>query len=425
MIPVTASRHRGLGLAFHCSPCQFHAANASPMKTNVKLQRFSLQTMTSESAPEPVPASCRRDITNAKRPDTAYTVYEEGDAAATKSNSIYSCPAFYGPRAIGLTAVTVSTMPLSPQFMEDVWVRRHVYISYTSSDSHLILSRSFSAAGHTLLVYDYLLTFREEFVYIWKAPWTVIKIVFLLSRYGNLIGQTAIRLEEAGLLAHNSQKFCQGFSIFTTCFMLVSIQSIHILVLLRAWAIWGTRRRVMMSFAWSYVGCIVVLVASAVYGLYAGDIQFQFLDVAQVCVATGPKYVWSIYVGSFILDAVLFVLTMRSLRIYSREFQQLYPSSLLHVLVRDATLFFIASMFINALTVISWTAFRTHPTYFLGKGFATPLLSVAGQRLVLNLRSLQTRSYETRDLSREVDRQLQAFAEVDLDDVEELEGVRE
>lgn len=32
------------------------------------------------SAPEPVPASRRRDITNAQRPDTVYTVYEDGDA---------------------------------------------------------------------------------------------------------------------------------------------------------------------------------------------------------------------------------------------------------------------------------------------------------------------------------------------------------
>jgi hypothetical protein len=39
--------------------------------------------------------------------------------------------------------------------------------------------------------------------------------------------------------------------------------------------------------------------------------------------------------SSFILDILLFVLTMRSLRKYSREFAQLYPSCLLHVLVRD------------------------------------------------------------------------------------------
>ncbi|KAG1826026.1 uncharacterized protein BJ212DRAFT_1475377 [Suillus subaureus] len=32
------------------------------------------------SVPEPVPAACRRDIANAQQPDTAYTMYEEGDA---------------------------------------------------------------------------------------------------------------------------------------------------------------------------------------------------------------------------------------------------------------------------------------------------------------------------------------------------------
>ncbi|KAG1874460.1 hypothetical protein F4604DRAFT_745347 [Suillus subluteus] len=292
-------------------------------------------------------------------------------------------------------------MSLSPQFMESLWVRK-----------------SFSAAGHTLLVYDYLLTLRDESVYIWDAPWTIVKVLFLLNRYGNLIGQTVVRLEEAGLLAHDSQKFCQCFAIFTSCFMFLSVESIHILVLVRAWAIWGTQKRVTNILAWSYVIYVVTLLASTSYSLYAGNIQYLFLDVIHVCVTTMPKYVWLVYFGSFILDAVLFVLTMRSLRIHSREFQQLYPSTLLHVLFRDAIIFFVASMFCNALTIASWTAFWNNPKYFLAKGFATPLLSVVGQRLVLNLRGLKTRTYATRDLSREVDRQLQAFAEADLDDVE-------
>ncbi|KAG1812828.1 uncharacterized protein BJ212DRAFT_1276159, partial [Suillus subaureus] len=135
----------------------------------------------------------------------------------------------------------------------------------------LLLSRSFSAAGHTLLVYDYLLTFRDEFVYIWDAPWTIVKALFLFNRYGNLIGQTVIRLEEAGLLAHSSQKFCQGFAVFTTCFMFLSTESIHILVLVRAWAIWGTRKRVTNILAWSYVGYVVTMLASSAYSVRAGD----------------------------------------------------------------------------------------------------------------------------------------------------------
>lgn len=52
---------------------------------------------------------------------------------------------------------------------------------------------------------------------------------------------------------------------------------------------------------------------------------------------------------------------------------------------------------------------------------------MAGQRLVLNLRGLKTRTYATRDLSREVDRQLEGFGEPDcpiaLDDVSNPESV--
>ncbi|KAG2117706.1 hypothetical protein DEU56DRAFT_157841 [Suillus clintonianus] len=303
-------------------------------------------------------------------------------------------------------------MALPTQFAESLWVRT-----------------SFSAAGHTLLVYDYLLTFKYEVFYIWNAPWTVVKVLFLLNRYGNLIGQTAIRLEEAGLLAQNSQEFCQRFAFFTTCFMYLSTESIHIVVLVRAWAIWGTRKRVTMILIWSYMLYVVVLLAVSANVVSSSRSPYLYLDVIHVCVVTVPKFVvWVSYVGSFILDVILFVLTMRSLWKYSREFQHLYPSNLLHVLFRDAAIFFIASMFSNALIVASWTAFREDPKYFLGKGFATPLLSVAGQRLVLNLRGLKTRTYTTRDISREVDRQLQAFAEAespDGDDIEEVERVRE
>jgi hypothetical protein len=50
----------------------------------------------------------------------------------------------------------------------------------------------------------------------------------------------------------------------------------------------------------------------------------------------------------------------------------------------------------------------------LAHRFSSPLLSVAGQRLVLNLKSLKTRTYTTNDLSHEVDRQLEAFAEMSI-----------
>jgi hypothetical protein len=51
-----------------------------------------------------------------------------------------------------------------------------------------------------------------QLCYIWNRPWTVVKVMFLINRYGNLIVQTFIRLEEAGFLSHNSQVVCRSFT---------------------------------------------------------------------------------------------------------------------------------------------------------------------------------------------------------------------
>ncbi|KAG2057565.1 hypothetical protein BDR06DRAFT_184789 [Suillus hirtellus] len=282
--------------------------------------------------------------------------------------------------------------PLS-DFFYDIWVRK-----------------ALSATGHTVLIYDHLLTFHDEIQYIWNAPWTIVKVMFLINRYGNLVGQTAIRLEEAGFLAHDSELFCHRFAIVTNYFMLLSSESIHLLVLIRAWAIWGTRERIIKIMVGTYVFYVLALLGITTLGsVHDAHEEYQYLDLVEICASAMPKYMWLSYLGSFILDAVTFVLTARSLWRYSREFQSLYPSSLLRLLVRDATMFFVFSMFNNAMIFVSWTVYANTPYTFLPKGFSGPLLSVAGQRVVLNLKSLPTRTYATHDLSREIDRQLEAF----------------
>ncbi|OAX36204.1 hypothetical protein K503DRAFT_320674 [Rhizopogon vinicolor AM-OR11-026] len=301
-------------------------------------------------------------------------------------------------------------MSLPVSFAVAVWVRT-----------------TFSSAGFTLLVYDYVLTLRDEVTYIWNAPWTVVKVMFFINRYGNLAAQTFISLEESGLLADNSQSFCRKFALITTIFMLLSSESIHILVLMRAWAIWGTRERTKKIFIWSYVIYCLVQLGGAMGTLNRRHIfYFQYLDVVGVCVGRMPKFVWLSTFGRLGSFAMSSFHILKTIKLHSQEFRVLYPSGLVHVLVRDAIIFFVVSILSDGLTIASWTAFSDSPKYLLAKGFANPLLSVAGQRLVLNLRGLKTRTYETRDLSCEVDRQIQAaFGNVtalDNDDPEIEQG---
>ncbi|KAJ8591424.1 hypothetical protein M405DRAFT_735084 [Rhizopogon salebrosus TDB-379] len=138
----------------------------------------------------------------------------------------------------------------------------------------LVVRKAFSAAGHSVLVYDYFLTLNDEILYIWNAPWTFVKVMFLVNRYGNLIGQTFIRLEEAGLLTNNSTKFCRSFVVITAIYMLLSSETIHILVLMRAWAIWGTGKRTTRVLIWSYIVYLLIQMAGALITVKGGHISW-------------------------------------------------------------------------------------------------------------------------------------------------------
>ncbi|KAF9224157.1 hypothetical protein BS17DRAFT_732942 [Gyrodon lividus] len=276
----------------------------------------------------------------------------------------------------------------------------------------LFTRKSLFFVGHSLLVYDYLLTLSLEVEYVWKAPWTIVKGVFLLNRYGNLIGQTFITLEEAGVLSHGSQEFCGASNLFAGIFSIFSAESIHILVLMRAWAIWGCTYRVAAWLVGLYTIYVLFYVGMLVYGAKSPSfIRFWYLDEVKVCVVVIPPHVqvWLSYLITILLDTVMFVLVMNSLRKLARQSQRLYPSPLLRLLMRDAVVFYLASVFHGMYTIVCWTVFGDDPRNMLEIGVSLPLLSLVGQRLVLNLRGGQTRRYTTRDLSREVDRQLEAM----------------
>ncbi|KAG1735940.1 uncharacterized protein EDB91DRAFT_1083565 [Suillus paluster] len=292
---------------------------------------------------------------------------------------------------------------LTSKFMEALWVRK-----------------SFSAAGHTSLVYDYLLTLQDEHTPDCRSVTSgmppgrslKLKVLFLLNRYGNLIGQTFIQLEEAGLLIHGSQVFCQRFAVLSTCVMFLSTESIHILVLLCVWAIWGTRKTATKILILSYMSYVLSMLGVSVYGINNGHKWLR--SGSSISISRRD---------SDLRGSNANVLMVRQFKDYVVSGDTLGNFRVFIPLISSMCSFEMQSYFLL-------TAYSDSPKYFLGKGFASPLLSVADpdQCLVLNLRGLTTRTYSTRELSREVDRQLEAFADADSacgGDMNDLEGERD
>ncbi|KAN0088209.1 hypothetical protein V8E55_005266 [Tylopilus felleus] len=272
----------------------------------------------------------------------------------------------------------------------------------------LFVRKSVNFSGYTLLLYDYLITFPLEVQYIWGSPWTPVKAGFLVNRYGNLIGQALVMLEETGYVSHGSEEFCKYFRLYCSLYMVFSADFIRILVVMRAWAIWGCRYGVAVFAITLYVLYVLAVSARVIYSqIESKGILFDHLRQVGVCASQIPRYIWLMWAATLVLDTVVLVMVWHSLRRLFKEASGNCRSPLVHLLVRDAILFYAASVFNNVFSIICWTVFRKDPTCFLQIGISFPLLrSVVGQRLVLNLRGFQARHLTTSDLSQEVDRQM-------------------
>ncbi|KAJ7159761.1 hypothetical protein C8R46DRAFT_373907 [Mycena filopes] len=117
-------------------------------------------------------------------------------------------------------------------------------------------TRYVSAAGLVILLYDHLLTLGDEVEYIWKAPTTAAKVLFLIMRYmvpSFLVAETVTR---SGLSPIPMSDFvCKVWTSFVTYGGWVSIVISNFLVLLR---IWTTLPRGHRLITWSIYFFVVM-----------------------------------------------------------------------------------------------------------------------------------------------------------------------
>ncbi|KAI6001156.1 hypothetical protein EDD15DRAFT_2361519 [Pisolithus albus] len=277
---------------------------------------------------------------------------------------------------------------ITPAFIYDVWIQRAAV-----------------AAGYTLLLYDYFLTLGDEVEYIWKAPWTPVKSVYLANRYAMLLGQTIICIQETGIVAAVAGG-CRAYAIFLGVYTLVSLETAHVLVVFRAWAICGGNRLILRSVAIGYLACLVSLVVAV-----AKEDDFSNFEhnVNFVCYEPAPDRAWLFYFGSLVVDSLFFCMTMSGLWSYRKSFSRGTSLDLIKALTRDVTIFYIVSVCYDVLGIVSMTTYQNRPIAFAVTAIMTPVLAICCQRVVHDLRRMAPVSWSARELSDVVDQQLEAF----------------
>ncbi|KAJ7215003.1 hypothetical protein GGX14DRAFT_696567 [Mycena pura] len=108
----------------------------------------------------------------------------------------------------------------------------------------------FKAAFLTLLVYDILLQLNEEYLHVWRSRWTLIKFLYLWTRYSAFIGT-------AGPLAHAShgQFTCDAFAVFIFIFSAIGISMADMILTVRTYTLYE-RSKKLLAFLFVFWSCL-------------------------------------------------------------------------------------------------------------------------------------------------------------------------
>jgi len=236
-------------------------------------------------------------------------------------------------------------------------------------------------AGITLLFYDHALTFGAEVQLVWKAPFSIAKVLFLLARY--ITPVTSIIALVAPLHpALDLQKSCKvGLALAEASFYIASMTS-DLLLIIRVYAIWQQSMRVLLPLIMLFIATYTVnLVAVTQYRVVInenGDPYGSCFD------SQAP----GILIGGFavapVLDSAIFTLTVAKALQHWRTHQIRTP--LLTVFYRDGLAYYLLFPALQIVQLVGVGAESTNLYLYLKRSLNVVLIT----RMFLNLRSVRT-----------------------------------
>jgi hypothetical protein len=196
-----------------------------------------------------------------------------------------------------------------------------------------------------LLCYEYCILFAQEVAYVWNSKWTIIKVLYLFSRYSPFI-DTIIAVEEK-LNASTGPQSCSHMLQFNTIFAGVGIGISDLILIIRTYAVYQRSRKILILLVilWSVIG--IANIASAVYWIDSFS-QTPISPVSGVssCALVGESRMGLINYISFLAgETVICLMTMWQGYLHRHNFDMkpFHPGSrLAQTFYRDGVFFYLA-----------------------------------------------------------------------------------
>jgi len=202
---------------------------------------------------------------------------------------------------------------------------------------HLQVMAFFNSAGIAMLIYDFFLTFPQEVSLIWPAPLSLMKVLFLVTRY--------LPFADVGIRIWHHTRYKP--SVRTCLFVFESNSWLfyvgtclaEVILTLRTWAVWNRDWRLSIALPIFYIACFGVNIPLIV--IFVKSLRFLPIPTPPLlgCLAIKGWHLVSIcWTMLFVYETGIFLLMLiKGIRCYRSG----GSSQLFHVVYRDGLLYYL------------------------------------------------------------------------------------
>ncbi|TFK24690.1 hypothetical protein FA15DRAFT_669265 [Coprinopsis marcescibilis] len=253
----------------------------------------------------------------------------------------------------------------------------------------------FRAACWTLLIVEHLHLLPSEIQYVWKTRWSLVKALFLITRYLSLLEIVLVCQDR--FWDKTTQEACRTSLIITLMTGLTIVTCAEAILFIRVYAFSGHARPMLYYLSLQYIvvhgGQLVAITLTITKARFTTEREYHhpgthcIVDFASTHVVDGLIFGTTI---SFAISGILLVLIMSWLG-YTK-YRHVPITSLVPGLIRDGVAYYLLISVVVAVKITILLAYaKANEDRFLNHGLAEGQViihSLLACRLVLQLRQL-------------------------------------
>lgn len=235
-----------------------------------------------------------------------------------------------------------------------------------------------NVGAFALLVFDFCITFQDEVKWTWFKPWSVTRVIFVISRYLPFIGIVLTvydYLDVGGLASGQAENIIH----------IISIIAAEGLLVVRTWVFWKRSKRMLIVLA-TY--SIVTIVAAT---------SINVLRNAQLTEVPNAVLVYTLL--------ALFECVILALTVYKRFSDYRNSEASIATALYNGSMFYM--LCIIAITVLNVLNDAVFPAAYMGMFDALQIVihSILASRIMFHIRSSHDQVHEMHALSMSEDMQ--------------------